>query len=84
MSEETPPMVSPLVDYLGYTGITDYADKILQGTAEKLDGINEYTQAYLDQLRAVDRVLEDTVQPVPFSQYLDCLLYTSDAADELD
>ena len=50
MSEETPPMVSPLVDYLGYTGITDYADQILQGTTEKLDGIDEHTQAYLDQL----------------------------------
>eukprot|EP00957_Ditylum_brightwellii_P100130 7630682-Ditylum_brightwellii.AAC.1 len=71
MSEETPPMVSPFVDYLGYTGITDDADMILQGTAEKLDGIDEYTQAYLEQLRAVDGVLEDTAQPVPFSQYLE-------------
>eukprot|EP00957_Ditylum_brightwellii_P179444 13669628-Ditylum_brightwellii.AAC.1 len=37
MLEEIPPMVSPLVDYLSYTGITDYAYQILQGATEKLD-----------------------------------------------
>eukprot|EP00957_Ditylum_brightwellii_P070009 5317311-Ditylum_brightwellii.AAC.1 len=32
--------------------ITDYADKILWGIAQHLDGVDEYTQLYLDQLRA--------------------------------
>eukprot|EP00957_Ditylum_brightwellii_P116847 8912610-Ditylum_brightwellii.AAC.1 len=71
MSEETPPMTSPLVYHLGYTGITDYADKILQGTAQHLDEVDEYTQLYLDQLRAMDGIFETEAEPVPFSQYKD-------------
>eukprot|EP00957_Ditylum_brightwellii_P068913 5230774-Ditylum_brightwellii.AAC.1 len=69
MSEETPPMTSPLVDHLGYTGITDYADEILQGTAQHLDGVDKYTQLYLDQFFAVDGIVETKAKPVPFSQY---------------
>eukprot|EP00957_Ditylum_brightwellii_P095200 7250606-Ditylum_brightwellii.AAC.1 len=53
MSEGTPPMISPLVDHLEYNSITNYADKILLGTTEPLPGINEHTQLYLDQLKAV-------------------------------
>eukprot|EP00957_Ditylum_brightwellii_P063119 4791393-Ditylum_brightwellii.AAC.1 len=71
MSEETPPLTSPLVDHLGYTGITDYAGKILQGTAQHLDGVDKYTQLCLDQLRAVDGIFKKKVKPVPFSQYKD-------------
>eukprot|EP00957_Ditylum_brightwellii_P007925 600219-Ditylum_brightwellii.AAC.1 len=62
-------MTSPLVNHLGYTGITDYADEILQGTAQHLDRVDEYTQLYLDQLWAVDGIVETKAEPVPFSQY---------------
>ena len=69
MSEGTPPMISPLVDLLKYNSITDYADKILLGTAELLPDIDEHTQLYLDQLKAVKGVLPEKAEPAPFSQY---------------
>eukprot|EP00957_Ditylum_brightwellii_P036807 2787651-Ditylum_brightwellii.AAC.1 len=55
MLEKSPPMTEPLVDLLGYSGIT-----------EKADGIDEYTQLYLEQLRAVDGCLPQPAEPVPF------------------
>eukprot|EP00957_Ditylum_brightwellii_P042457 3215157-Ditylum_brightwellii.AAC.1 len=63
-------MTEPLVDLLGYSGITKKADQILLGTAPPIDGIDEYTQLYLDQLRAVDWYLPQPAEPVPFPQHL--------------
>eukprot|EP00957_Ditylum_brightwellii_P171350 13044174-Ditylum_brightwellii.AAC.1 len=70
MSEKSPPMMEPLVDLLGYSGLTEKADQILFGTAPPIDGIDEYTQLYLDQLRAVDGCLLEPAEPVPFPHYL--------------
>eukprot|EP00957_Ditylum_brightwellii_P201641 15326568-Ditylum_brightwellii.AAC.1 len=57
MSEESPPMQPPLIEFLEYNGITDYADQILTGTAPPVHGIDEYTQAYMNQLVSVKGVL---------------------------
>eukprot|EP00957_Ditylum_brightwellii_P154399 11749351-Ditylum_brightwellii.AAC.1 len=54
ISEETPPMISPIIDLVGYTGVTDRADQILLGTSPKIPGIDKYTQLYIDQLRSVE------------------------------
>eukprot|EP00957_Ditylum_brightwellii_P100169 7633808-Ditylum_brightwellii.AAC.1 len=66
MLEKSPPMTEPLVDLLGYSGITEKADQILLGTAPPIDSIDEYTQLYLDQLRAVNGCLPQPAEPVPF------------------
>eukprot|EP00957_Ditylum_brightwellii_P062096 4712701-Ditylum_brightwellii.AAC.1 len=70
MSEDTPPMVAPLVDLLGYSGITEKAGQILLGTLPPIAGIDEYTQLYIDQLRAVEGYLPETAKPASFSQCL--------------
>eukprot|EP00957_Ditylum_brightwellii_P073237 5567294-Ditylum_brightwellii.AAC.1 len=65
MSEGTPPMISPLVDHLKYNSITNYADKILLGTAEPLPDIDEHTQLYFDQLKAVKGVFPEKLNQPP-------------------
>eukprot|EP00957_Ditylum_brightwellii_P047340 3596844-Ditylum_brightwellii.AAC.1 len=71
MSEESPPMNSPIIDLVGYTGVTDRADQILLGTSPNIPGIDKYNQLYIDQLRSVEGCLPESAKPVSFQQYHD-------------
>eukprot|EP00957_Ditylum_brightwellii_P210043 15364506-Ditylum_brightwellii.AAC.2 len=68
--ENTPPMTLPVVDLLGYNSNTDYADRILLGTADPIFDIDENIQLYLDQLAAVKGALLEEAKSDPFSQYI--------------
>eukprot|EP00957_Ditylum_brightwellii_P123045 9382042-Ditylum_brightwellii.AAC.1 len=53
MSEESSPMTSPIIELLGYSGVTERADQILLGTSPSIPGIDDYSQLYIDQLRSI-------------------------------
>eukprot|EP00957_Ditylum_brightwellii_P181836 13852542-Ditylum_brightwellii.AAC.1 len=54
MAEYSPPMTALLVNYLKCSGTTAATDRILAGDIPKMEGIDPYTEAYLQQLRIVD------------------------------
>eukprot|EP00957_Ditylum_brightwellii_P151996 11574559-Ditylum_brightwellii.AAC.2 len=65
LSEVSPPMVEPLVNLLEYSG-----DQVLPGESPQIEGINEYTQLYLDQLVPINGFLPDDSQPIKFPDYI--------------
>ena len=71
MSQESPPMTMPLVEHLQYHGMTDFSNEVLMGRPPQVEGIDEATQCYLDQLRAVDGHLPEPAKPFSFNQYLE-------------
>lgn len=70
MSERTPGMIPPLVNLLHYDGITEFGDELLRGRAPTVEGIDDHTQAYLDQLKSVSGLLPEPASPVPFPHYV--------------
>eukprot|EP00957_Ditylum_brightwellii_P106179 8100221-Ditylum_brightwellii.AAC.1 len=54
MSEKSPAMITTLVHYLKYSGATDDTDKMLAGDVWTVSGVDEYMQAYIDQLWYVE------------------------------
>jgi hypothetical protein len=46
-SQDTPPMMEPLVDQLGYLADTTEAEEILQGTYQPPEGTNYYARLFL-------------------------------------
>eukprot|EP00957_Ditylum_brightwellii_P156687 11925880-Ditylum_brightwellii.AAC.1 len=71
MSEETPPMTTPIIDLLEYTGVTERTDQILLEPSPQIPGIDEYMQLYIDQLRSVEGCLPKPAKPASFQQYCD-------------
>eukprot|EP00957_Ditylum_brightwellii_P123035 9380867-Ditylum_brightwellii.AAC.1 len=69
MAEYSPPMTAPLVNYLEYSGTTAATDRILAGDIHKMEGINPYTEAYLEQLQTVENQLPAQAHPVDFARY---------------
>ena len=51
-TKSTPPMTSPLVDNLGYTGNYAHYQAILNGTYQPPDKTDPYTKEYLHYLKA--------------------------------
>eukprot|EP00957_Ditylum_brightwellii_P171863 13083688-Ditylum_brightwellii.AAC.1 len=51
--ETTPPMVEPLISRLQYHGMTEFTNKILQGTAASVESIEPATQLFLDNCKAL-------------------------------
>eukprot|EP00957_Ditylum_brightwellii_P096347 7338206-Ditylum_brightwellii.AAC.1 len=70
MSEDSPLMTFPLVQDLEYLGINKAVDDILLGKSQPNEFIDEYTQAYLDQLVSVKGILPEDVSPIPFPTYI--------------
>eukprot|EP00957_Ditylum_brightwellii_P013422 1013617-Ditylum_brightwellii.AAC.1 len=69
MAEDSPPMTAPLMNYLKYSGTAATAERILAGDIPKMEGINLYTEAYLQQLPTVENQPPAQAQPVDFARY---------------
>eukprot|EP00957_Ditylum_brightwellii_P085224 6481110-Ditylum_brightwellii.AAC.1 len=70
LSEGSPPMVEPLVNLLQYSGTTAFTNQVLLGEAPQIEGVNEYTQLYLDQLVSINGLLPNDPQPIKFTDYI--------------
>eukprot|EP00957_Ditylum_brightwellii_P038519 2911275-Ditylum_brightwellii.AAC.1 len=70
VSEKSPAIVTPLVHYLENSGVTDDTNKLLTGNIWKVPGIDEYTQAYLDQLWYVEGHAPEPATPILFPTYI--------------
>ena len=53
MSENTTPIISPLVNLIKYSGITPFGDQILLGKAPDLPSLHNQTKIFLKQLREI-------------------------------
>eukprot|EP00957_Ditylum_brightwellii_P171016 13018455-Ditylum_brightwellii.AAC.1 len=69
MAEYSSPMTAWLVNYLEYSGTTVAADRIFAGDIPKVEGIDLYTEAYLQQLQTVENQLPAQSHPVDFARY---------------
>eukprot|EP00957_Ditylum_brightwellii_P188825 14373147-Ditylum_brightwellii.AAC.1 len=67
MAEYSLPMTAPLVNYLEYSGTAAATDRILARDIPKIEGIDPYTEAYLQQLRTVENQLPAQAHPVDFA-----------------
>eukprot|EP00957_Ditylum_brightwellii_P071317 5421538-Ditylum_brightwellii.AAC.1 len=70
ISEDSPPMTFPLVQDLEYLVINKAADDILLGKFQPNEFIDEYTQAYLNQLISVKGILLEDASPISFPTYI--------------
>ena len=58
----------PLVQYLGYKGITEYGKRIVEGR-EPLEKINKYTRQLLHQLRSPRNKIPGKATPISYEDY---------------
>eukprot|EP00957_Ditylum_brightwellii_P191693 14593605-Ditylum_brightwellii.AAC.1 len=63
MSKNIAPMQPPLIFDLKYNGLNSLGNDILMGRIPNITNIDPETQAYLDQLRTIDRTLPKKAQP---------------------
>eukprot|EP00957_Ditylum_brightwellii_P209683 15362793-Ditylum_brightwellii.AAC.1 len=69
MTEQSLPMIGPLVNHLYYLGATEYTDQALAGTAPHIPQLDEYTQLYLDQLKRIDNPILAKAESMKFEEY---------------
>jgi hypothetical protein len=68
LTETSPCMMNPLLDDLGYLGITDESKELLNGLYSPPIGINDHTRSYLDELSWVNQAAINTPQDM-FTKY---------------
>ena len=52
-TERTPPMTTPLVQYLGYLGMGRHSDNVLAGKVGNVPGLQPYSKILLEKLRNI-------------------------------
>ena len=74
MSEDTPPMVPPLVHLLQYDGMTPFGDEVLRGTFNPPVGIDDHTTGFLRRCKSVSGRPPPIAEPFSLEAYQqDCL-----------
>lgn len=68
LTETSPCMMNPLLDDLGYLGITDESKELLNGLYSPPIGINDHTRSYLEELSWVNQAAINTPQDM-FTKY---------------
>eukprot|EP00957_Ditylum_brightwellii_P070301 5340783-Ditylum_brightwellii.AAC.1 len=63
-------MTEPLVNFIEYSGIAEETDKLMAGNGTQIQGIDDYTQVYLDQLRYIEGHTPEPSTPSTFTKYL--------------
>ena len=64
MSEKSPAMTHPLVNYLHYDGMTEFGKDILLGQAAEIPHLGNHTERYLQELSTLTRSLPEQAQPI--------------------
>ena len=53
MSENTPPMIAPLINLLTYNGITPFGDQLLLDTTQDQPSLHDHNKSFLKQLISI-------------------------------
>ena len=70
LSEKSPPILSPLVNKLGYNGMTDWGDYIIKGEYTGAEMGDSNTITFLKHLKLVAGYLLDPETPITIEDYI--------------
>ena len=69
MSENTPPMMRPLVDILNLNRITRYGDQLPLGTSPDIPSLDPHINKYINVLQEIRKIILPKVTTISTIEY---------------